>query len=151
MVWAPPDFGIAPCRFPFRRVGMLPRFAVVSFCVWRCAVLCVLSFAMFILPSEVLDQVYPNEAPERTRGVMVKGQMGSSLTGPLQTSCFWQRTFWVPPWTLFNLLLSSQKCQGVPFPGTQAFPENSVTELGCLITNNPFSFWWYNNYYYYYY
>ena len=38
--------------------------------------------------------------------------MGSALMRSLQSSCFWQRDLLGTP---VNLLLSSQKCQGVPF------------------------------------
>ena len=39
-------------------------------------------------------------------------QMGSALLGSLEMLCFLTGTFGVLP---VNLLLSSQKCQGVPF------------------------------------
>ena len=45
-------------------------------------------------------------------GDVGKGRMGSALMGSLQISCFWQRDFLGTP---INLLLYSQKCQGVPF------------------------------------
>ena len=42
------------------------------------------------------------------------GQMGSALMGSLQLSCFSSEGPFLG--TPVNLLVSSQKCQGVPFP-----------------------------------
>ena len=53
--------------------------------------------------------VRENKSPQSSFG---KGQMGSALKGSLQFSCFFDRNFLG---THVNLLLSSQKCQGVPF------------------------------------
>ena len=66
--------------------------------------------ALFSLPL-CFDPTRAQTARHQRR--LGKGQMGSALMGPLRISCFFDRgTFLDTP---VNLLLSSQKCQGVPF------------------------------------
>ena len=52
------------------------------------------------------------QQPHARAHVFGNGRGGSALMGSLRLSCFWQRGFLGTP---VNLLLSSQKCQGVPF------------------------------------
>ena len=56
----------------------------------------------------------------RARADIGEGQMGSAPMGSLQISVCLTGTFWVLLLPL-NLLLSSQKCQGVPFSQSVKF------------------------------
>ena len=66
------------------------------------------------IPTRIGSRLPPPAPPlvRAARAQVGKGQMGSALMVSLQVSCFCDRDFWGIP---VNLLLSPQKCQGVPF------------------------------------